>query len=271
MRHSAFFRLTAGLAISFFLVTLIILGAVYLLAEHDVELRIQTNAGSAGDALIAGGPFLKSLFGILLGAAIASAIIGIAASALLSRFAIRDSINHGALEQRLSKSLLQASVVDSAGKVWNFGVVHLHAHATEADETQREGELNVLLKIFAPLRQAKTPHILLGDFNSNSPIQQIDVEACKPRTRNDAAANGGTIPRRVIQRMLNEGYLDTYQEAEPQSAATRGTFSTQFPGQRVDYIFAHSLAAKQIRSAWIEYDRLAKYASDHFPVGAEIE
>jgi endonuclease/exonuclease/phosphatase family metal-dependent hydrolase len=26
----------------------------------------------------------------------------------------------------------------------------------------------------------------------------------------------------------------------------------------------------RIKSAWIEHDRLAKYASDHFPVAAEI-
>jgi hypothetical protein len=26
----------------------------------------------------------------------------------------------------------------------------------------------------------------------------------------------------------------------------------------------------RLKDAWIEYDRLAKYASDHFPVGVEI-
>ena len=35
-----------------------------------------------------------------------------------------------------------------------------------------------------------------------------------------------------------------------------------------DYIFAYAAA---VRSAWIEYDRLAKYASDHYPIGAEVE
>src|SRR4051794_34644396 len=67
------------------------------------------------------------------------------ASALLSRFPIRDSINHALLQSGLSKSLLQASVIDPAGQVWNFGVVHLHARATDADERQREAELDVVL------------------------------------------------------------------------------------------------------------------------------
>ncbi len=193
------------------------------------------------------------------------------ASALLSRFPIRDSINHAPLQPGLSKSLLQATITDSAGKNWNLGVLHLHARATNADEQQRQAELEVILNIFAPLRAAQTPHILLGDFNANSPSQQINLDNCKPKTREQAATNGGTLPRQVIQTLLNEGYTDTYQSAEPRHAQTNGTFTTQFPGQRVDYIFTHSVLPTNIKSAWIEYDRLAKYASDHYPIGAEID
>src|SRR2546423_8323853 len=60
------------------------------------------------------------------------------ASALLSRLPIRDSINHSAVQSGLSKSLLQASVFDGAGSVWQFGVLHLHARVTDADEAKRE-------------------------------------------------------------------------------------------------------------------------------------
>lgn len=192
------------------------------------------------------------------------------ASALLSRYPIRDSINHATLQPGLSKSLLQATITDPAGKNWHLGVLHLHARATNADEEQRLAELEIILKIFAPLRAAKTPHILLGDFNANSPIQQINLENCKPKTREQAATNGGIIPRQVIQTLMNEGYADTYQSAQPHNARVKGTFTTQFPGQRVDYIFTHSMPEASIKSAWIEYDRLAKYASDHYPIGAEI-
>jgi exodeoxyribonuclease III len=192
------------------------------------------------------------------------------ASALLSRFPIRDSINHAALQPGLSKSFLQASVIDPEGQVWQFGVIHLHHRAGEEDERKREAELATVLQVFEPLRRAGQAHFVLGDFNANSPVQEIDLAKCKPSTREQAAANGGTIPRRVVQRMLNEGYADTYYLANPELAKTQGTFTTQFPGQRVDYMFAHSLAAGRIRSAWIEYDRLATYASDHYPIGVEI-
>ena len=37
------------------------------------------------------------------------------------------------------------------------------------------------------------------------------------------------------------------------------------------YIFTHGIDRSRLKDAWIEYDRLAKYASDHFPIGAEIE
>src|SRR5687768_2462473 len=86
------------------------------------------------------------------------------ASALLTRYTIRHSINHALLGNRLSKSLLEAEIIDSTGAEWTFGVVHLHHNHTEADETEREGELAALLEIFQSHRQKNRPHILCGDF-----------------------------------------------------------------------------------------------------------
>jgi len=54
-----------------------------------------------------------------------------------------------------------------------------------------------------------------------------DLAKCKPSTREQAAANGGQIPRRVVQRLLNEGYADTYYSVNPELAKTQGTFTTQ--------------------------------------------
>ena len=187
------------------------------------------------------------------------------ASALLTRWTIRDSINHGLLRPGLSKSLLEATVIDPNGQQWVFGVVHLHHHAREADEQQREREMEIVLDVFRRHREAKTPHILLGDFNSNSPRDQIDIETVKPRTRSEWEANGRQIPRRVVQKLLDTGYVDTFRNG------TSGTFTTQFPGQRVDYIFVYGVEPARVTNGWIEHDRLARYASDHFPVGAAIE
>src|SRR5688572_31320603 len=145
---------------------------------------------------------------------------GDSAVALLSRFPIRDSINHAPFHAgTLTKSFLQATVVEESGRVWQFGVVHLQHRAGEEHERIREREIEVVLKTFEPLRASNTAHVLLGDFNANSPHQRIDLNRCKPSTREQAAANGGTIPRRVIQRVLAAGYVDTFHALHPDRAA----------------------------------------------------
>jgi endonuclease/exonuclease/phosphatase family metal-dependent hydrolase len=194
-------------------------------------------------------------------------------AALLSRWAIRQTIDHAALHAGRSgsiKSLLEAAVVEPGGREWAIGVVHLSARAHEQNEQQREEEIQLALDVFKPHREANRPHLLAGDFNANAPYQQIDPEKCKPETRQAWHANGGQIPRRIVQKLLDAGYVDTLYAVDPEQAMTRGSFSTQFPGQRVDYIFAFGLPKPMIQRAWIEQDRLAKYASDHFPVGAEV-
>jgi len=191
------------------------------------------------------------------------------ASALLSRFAIAQTINHAPLHPELSKSFLEATVLQGDGE-WVVGVVHLHARATEADETIRQREIDCVLNIFRPHREARRPHLLAGDFNANSPIQQIDPRRCKLSTREAWKQNGGQIPRRVIQAMLDAGYVDSLAVVHPQEARTAGSFSTEFPGQRVDYIFTFGIDPRHVSDAWITYDPPANQASDHFPVGLEI-
>ena len=192
------------------------------------------------------------------------------ASALLSRFPIRQTINYAPLHKVLSKSLLEATVIGPDGFEWVIGVLHSHARATEEDERKREEEIAEVLKIFQPHREARRPHLLAGDFNANAPYQQIDPTRCKPSTREAWEKNGGCIPRRIIQRVLDAGYLDSLRVVDPQRAETAGTFSTPFPGQRVDYIFTFGFDPARIKDAWISYDPPAEEASDHFPIGAEI-
>ena len=194
------------------------------------------------------------------------------ASALLSRWPIRESINHAPLHaDGLEKSLLEATVVGPrSGREWTVGVVHLHAHGTEDAERRREKELDVLLEVFARHRAQGRPHLVCGDFNANAPYQKIDPARCKPRTQREWSENGGGLARRVVQRMLDAGYRDSLREVDPRAAETLGTFNTQSPGQRVDYVFTFGFAAPMLKSAWVAYDPPAKDASDHYPVGLEV-
>jgi endonuclease/exonuclease/phosphatase family metal-dependent hydrolase len=190
------------------------------------------------------------------------------AGAILSRWPIAATINHAVVAEHWMNAFVEARVIDPAGVEWPIVALHFAAHAADAKEQLREQQLAVVLKCLARLQGR--PHILAGDFNSNSPTQVIDPAQCKPRTQEEWKENGGSIPRRVIQRLLDAGYTDTLHTVSPAMAETAGTFTTQFPGQRIDYLFTHGLDRSQIKSAWVETDRLAQFASDHFPVGVEI-
>lgn len=192
------------------------------------------------------------------------------AAALFSRWAIGDTVNHAALRPGGPRCLLSAEITSPDGAQWSIGVVHLSPRAFDADERKREAEVSVLLDVFEAHRASLRPHVLMGDFNANSPYQRIDPALCKKKTREAWQANGGQIPRRAIQLLLDAGYLDTLHAARPHEAQVLGSFTTQEPGQRLDYIFTFGVQSARIADAWIERDRLAQFASDHFPVGCAI-
>ncbi len=192
-------------------------------------------------------------------------------SALLSRFPIQQTINHAALQPRFSRSFLETIVQDPAGKQWPIGVVHLPAGAGDADEQVRLGNIKIVMDRLAHFRAAHQPHLLCGDFNSISPLQTIDPARCREKTRLAWQSNGNRLPREVVQRIFDAGYLDTYSVQHDESREMIGSFTTQHPGQRVDYIFGFGVPTVAVKDAWVEQDRLARYASDHFPVGVEID
>jgi exodeoxyribonuclease-3 len=190
-------------------------------------------------------------------------------AAVLVRGNILESVNHSVLRETLTDCVLEATV-SIVGQEWVVSAVHLHPHAKFENEAVREKEIGEILDIFALRRKGNRVHLLAGDFNANSPVQAIDGDKVKPRTKQEMAANGGVLPRTAVQKLLDAGYVDLYHARHPSEAAKMGSFTTQFPGQRVDYIFAFGIEPRRIGEAKIEQDRLAKYASDHFPVMAEI-
>jgi endonuclease/exonuclease/phosphatase family metal-dependent hydrolase len=192
------------------------------------------------------------------------------ACALLSRWPIIASINHAALVDSLSGCFLEATVEDPAGTEWPVGVVHLPAGASEKDEDARFQEMAIILDRLKEHRRAKRPHLLCGDFNSNAPYQRIDPTRCKIRTQIAWKENGGNLPRRVVEAVTEIGYVDTYRALHDEELEMIGSFDTQHPGQRVDYIFGFGIEQSNIMDARVEQDRLAKYASDHYPIFAEI-
>ncbi len=191
-------------------------------------------------------------------------------SAVLSRWPIVRSVNHAALDAGLTRSFVEAVVRSPAGREWPVCAVHLQSGGTDAAEDGRLAELAIVLDRLGAHRAAGRPHLVCGDLNANAPYQRVDPARCKAKTRKSWAANGGRLPRRVVAALAAAGYLDTYHARHDESQEVVGSFDTQHPGQRVDYVFAFGVAASDVTGAWVEQDRLAKYASDHFPVGVEI-
>jgi exodeoxyribonuclease-3 len=190
--------------------------------------------------------------------------------ALLTKWTIVESINHGALQPEISKSCLEALVRSPAGEEWPICALHLHARAYVSDESERVKELRTILPLFEKYRTQGRPHLLVGDFNANSPVQKIDPAKVKEATREAWEKNGNMLRRDAVQMILDAGYVDVLHAVDPRTGESCGTFTTQQPGQRVDYVFAHSVAGGRLKQARIETDRLAKYASDHFPAVVEI-
>lgn len=191
--------------------------------------------------------------------------------AIFSRWEIEHTINHGLLTAG-APSMLMAVIRSGDGVRWPVCGLHLHPRAALADEAVRLKQLDVVLGVLQPLRAAGAPHIVAGDFNSTSPIARVEPEKLRPNTREYYHGNGDRLPVEVIDRVLKSGYVDSLAAvAGEQTAGCTYTLSTLYPGQRVDYIFTHGVDESRLRTAWVEEDRLAKYASDHFPVGVEID
>lgn len=185
------------------------------------------------------------------------------ASAVLSRQPVLSAVNEVDSGVR---EFVQVTV-DHHGRSMTVALLHLSAGASIGDEDRRLKEIDSVLDSFAELRSQQLPHLLIGDFNSVGPLQRFDASNASPSLLEDYHRNGGRLRRDVIERVLDAGYTDTFAERHRDAAATAATFETAFPALRVDFAFAANVA---IRDAWIEGDDLARFASDHYPIGVEL-
>ena len=142
-------------------------------------------------------------------------------------------------------------------------LVHLSPHRPDHCERRRLGELRPVLDALGGRRSAGEPHVVMGDFNAVHPGQPIDESKLRPDDLHGYRENDNRMPHDVVNAMLDAGYAD----AAGDLGETGGTLDTIRRGLRVDYVFTFGAEAK---AAWCETDRLATYASDHYPVGVEV-
>lgn len=194
------------------------------------------------------------------------------ATGLLTRWEIREAVNHAPLDHRLSRSAFHAVLREkSSGPPhtdWTLVGLHLHARETLADEEIRLQELPAILEIAN--RFCNTPNLLLcGDFNTSHPDQIIELSKLRPKVRDRIAPQGNLLPREVIRRVLATGWIDAHTiRRAPTDFHT--SFTTSAPAMRVDFIFVPPSLAPRVRSCEVFKPEIARFASDHFPVVAEI-
>jgi endonuclease/exonuclease/phosphatase family metal-dependent hydrolase len=184
----------------------------------------------------------------------------------LSRLPIVEAVNHSPLDPRITRSMFHAVVQAGSRRLPVIGL-HLHARETLSDEQIRMGEVPAILDI-AHLFYNR-PHVIAGDFNTNSPAQRIDVKALRPKVLPRIASQQYEHPREVLRTMLEKQYVDAHAQGRTPEQFGR-SFTTACPATRVDFVLLSPEAAPLLRSCEVFTPEMAKYASDHFPVVAEL-
>ena len=96
-----------------------------------------------------------------------------------------------------------------------------------------------------------------------------EVDTGSLRVRERIALQNDEHPREVIRTMLGREYVDAHAQGRTPEQFGR-SFTTAYPATRVDFVLLSLEAAPLLRSCEVFTPEMAKYASDHFPVVAEL-
>ena len=192
---------------------------------------------------------------------------------LLSRLAVKEVVNHAAMDKRFSRGCLHAIVSEkqeaSSRKQEDMVVIGVQLPAGELieDEEKRLAELEALFDVAKLFRGRE--HVIAGDFNASHPSQKIELAKVRAKTRERVLSQGGVFPREVVRQMLEHGYADAH--ALHHGASEFGTsFTTAQPGMRVDYVFVTAGLMPRVKRCEVFKPEMGRFASDHYPVVAEL-
>jgi len=158
-------------------------------------------------------------------------------------------------------------IVPEGDRVRIFGV-HLSAVHSNWTEQRRVRELRALLKGIE--RHQHGFHVVIGDFNTLAPGEQLAVERLPYRLQAVLWLSGGHIRWETIQIMLDASYLDAYRMLHPKDPGF--TFPTWDPHVRLDYAFVPGPSADRLRGCQVMAAAPGlKEASDHLPLLAEVD
>ncbi|MER7417422.1 endonuclease/exonuclease/phosphatase family protein [Micromonospora peucetia] len=139
--------------------------------------------------------------------------------------------------------------------------------------------------VAAALRRAPgTLGLLAGDLNTLDPLaDHSDRIARLPAAyrRRHLRRDGRTVETRAVARLLAAGLVDLYAAAAGRSgtgtpdggltAPTRHGGGAEFSGMRLDYLLGTVALAGRLRDCRVLRGGESEYASDHYPVVAELD
>lgn len=156
-------------------------------------------------------------------------------------------------------------IVPEASAVRIFGV-HLSAVHAAWTERRRRFELRALLTSIAQHQHGF--HLLVGDFNTLAPGEELDVRRLPPRLRPLVWLSGGRIKWRTIHTVVAAGYIDAFRACHPDDPGM--TMPSWDPHVRLDYVFVPQRYRDRIEAIDVVRDPRASAASDHLPVVADL-
>ncbi|QBD74986.1 hypothetical protein EPA93_02845 [Ktedonosporobacter rubrisoli] len=184
--------------------------------------------------------------------------------ALLSERPIIHYANHRLPD--LAKTLLEITIHWEGAPLTIFAT-HLKAGQTKKSEQKRSIEIQVILALMQQL--GGRPHLLMGDLNTVSPEDPIDLPEYLATLRERGESSPDPqFPRQVTPLLLQAGYTDCYRSQH--HIAPGYTTHTMHPALRIDYIFATSSLARRLAACDIVTGVETCTASDHFPIWAEF-
>ena len=162
------------------------------------------------------------------------------------------------------RAYLELVPVDSNFTLFGVHLSGIHSNLTER---RRAYELRAVLAGIKP--DLHGCHIVIGDFNTLAPGEQLDARRLPPRLRAVLWMTGRTIRWLTIQLMLEAGYVDAYRLFHAEDEGF--TFPTWDPHVRLDYAFVPKRYVAILNSCDVVRSvQAASQASDHFPLLADV-
>ncbi len=191
------------------------------------------------------------------------------AVALLSKWEIADAVNAAAIDVSHQQAAMMARVRQQGSEVIIWGV-HLAAGKGMSFKSQPFDEINAIVRRSAGRPDDAT--ILLGNLNSagaGEPRVPADDELNAQTANAAPLASARPATDEADAFLRANGWIDT-QSAESGVVAPTPNYPTYGPTSRPDRIFVKNTPRLHISGYHIVQSPLAKFASDHYPIVADI-